>query len=84
VEFDVGAFNPPSGFAAPSAQEGGRVVKPGLVDVHAGEVIGPLDQLDLGREVRIDNRLYIDGREVTTSVVRHLREEARRQGVRPI
>jgi hypothetical protein len=84
VDFEPGSFDPPSGFAAPSAQTGGMVTKTGLVNVHAGEVIGPLNELDLGREVRIDNRLFIDGREVTASIVRHLREEARRQGVRPI
>jgi hypothetical protein len=84
IEFDVGSFSPPSGFQAPSAQEGGRVIKPGLVNVHAGEVIGPLDELGFGQPVRIDNRLYIDGREVTASVMQHIKEEARRYGVRPI
>lgn len=82
VTFDTGEFAPPPGFAVPQAATGGRMTRDGLIYAHAGELIVPDDGGMLPQ--RIDNRLYIDGREITVSVIQHLREEARRLGTRPI
>jgi hypothetical protein len=67
-----------------SAQEGGVVSRTGLVNVHAGEVIQPLDEASGSDRYAIYLDNYLDGRKITETVLVHTREVARRIGVRPI
>ena len=87
IEFDTGGFVPPEGFTAgeavPFLDTGGRITKDGLVFAHAGETVLPAGG-GMMPDTRIGNRLFIDGREVTVSVVQHLREVGRLRGTRPI
>ena len=96
VDFEAGEFPAvPGGFSVPGMATGGIVTSPTLIGVgEAGaEAILPLaklrdygfgqQSLNLDRVV-IENKIYLDGRQLADNQIQHLKFAAKRIGVRPI